>query len=285
MFVNMTTAERALVNNLYSARPRLTVWSVLWLSILQPVLVFLLLLGLAFFATNAPALTARAKDFWRFQILLEHKPIRQTKALPRSTSSAGQVIASNLLSAGGTAQAPATPPFQAAEVVPVAEDNRLTIPALDINVPVNFDIGPSDKAILDALKTGVVQLKDTSKPGEAGNVFIVGHSSSYAWDRSQHYPTIFATLSRLQPDDLITITYGQKKYRYAVRSQKIVIPSNLSVLNPTTTPTLSLMTCTPVGTSRYRLVITAEQIDPLPDITKTVPSQAPVTRTTLPVAR
>lgn len=284
MFVNMTTAERAFVNTLRQPRPRATVWSVLWLSVIQPILVFLLLLGLAFFATNAPALTARAKDYWRFQILLEHKPIRQTKALPRpssTNSSTGIIIATNLLSGGRDAPAP----VQAAETVPASEDNQLVIPALDINAPVHFDIGPKEGDILTALKTGVVHIKGTAKPGEIGNVFIIGHSSNFAWDRSQHYPTVFANLSRLQPDDLITVTYGQKKYRYAVRGQKIVSPTDVSVLNPTATPALSLMTCTPVGTSRYRLIVTAEQIDPAPDTNQKAPSLAPVQLDTLPVAR
>jgi sortase (surface protein transpeptidase) len=36
------------------------------------------------------------------------------------------------------------------------------------------------------------------------------------------------------------------------------------VLNPTDEPTLTLITCTPVGTSKNRLIVTARQIVPNP---------------------
>ena len=53
------------------------------------------------------------------------------------------------------------------------------------------------------------------------------------------------------------------RYTYRVIKKEVVDPSNVAALVVATDkPLLTLVTCTPLGTSRYRLLVTAEQISP-----------------------
>lgn len=150
-----------------------------------------------------------------------------------------------------------------AKTLPQLPENHLVIPVLHIDVPIVWE--SEEGKILDNLKDGVVRYPDTALPGEIGNIFIVGHSSNWWWDRGQ-YKSIFATLSQLKVDDEILINYQGMQYIYQVSEKKIVLPKQTEVLESKDKSILSLMTCTPVGTSWKRLVVVARQIWPDPDL-------------------
>lgn len=150
-------------------------------------------------------------------------------------------------------------------------DNRLIIPKLHLNVPI---IDPSFEALLKedwtkvesdiqgALQEGAVHYPGTAKPGQAGNFFVTGHSSYYPWAGGK-YKTVFARLSELNPGDEYWVYYGGDKHRYTVIEKKEVKPSNVDVLDQPVGKRLgTLMTCTPVGTTLRRLIITSEEVDP-----------------------
>ena len=150
-------------------------------------------------------------------------------------------------------------------------EHRLIIPKLDLNVPI---VIPSYEALLRedwsqvetdiqaSLEQGVVHYPGTAKPGQAGNFFVTGHSSYYPW-ATGNYKTVFARLHTLNVDDEYWVYYGGDKHRYIVRSVFEVKPSNVDVLDQPANRRLStLMTCTPVGTTLRRLIITAEEVDP-----------------------
>ena len=151
-------------------------------------------------------------------------------------------------------------------------ENRVIIPKLGLNVPL---VTPSYQALLDedwakveediqnALQMGVVHYPGTARPGQAGNFFVTGHSSYYPW-ASGKYKTVFARLHNLEPGDEYYVYYGGDQHRYIVRSKKEVSPTNVDVLDqPVSKRFATLMTCTPVGTTLHRLVIVAEEVDPL----------------------
>ena len=102
---------------------------------------------------------------------------------------------------------------------------------------------------------------DTAVPGKQGNVVIFGHSSGQWWAPG-NYKFIFTLLDKLQPQDKIVIDYQGVRYIYRVYAYKIVEPTDLSVLNQSSDNSLTLITCTPVGTSAKRLIIMAKQIVP-----------------------
>ena len=159
----------------------------------------------------------------------------------------------------------------ALNLAPTVYDNRLSIPSLNINAPI---IEPSlgidslqakdwnalESQIQDTLLQGVVHYPGTAKPGKIGNAFITGHSSNYIWELSE-YNTVFALLPQIEIGAEIRVTYNQKDYLYRVTEKKEVKPDDVSILKQGDQKILTLMTCTPVGTTLKRLVVTAELIE------------------------
>jgi sortase A len=60
------------------------------------------------------------------------------------------------------------------------------------------------------------------------------------------------------------VDFKGKRYIYRVTTTKVVTPNDVSVLGQTKTPTLTLITCTPVGTSKNRFIVQARQVSPDP---------------------
>lgn len=137
-------------------------------------------------------------------------------------------------------------------------DFHLLIPSLDIAAPIIADVDGNNKdAYFKALQGGVAHYKNTAKPGEGGNIFIFGHSSYYAWDPGK-YKTIFRPLDKIKTNDEIDIWYSGKEYKYKVAETKIVEPTDVSVLKPTSTEQVTLMTCYPPGTTQKRFIVIAK---------------------------
>jgi sortase A len=156
----------------------------------------------------------------------------------------------------------------------VGPEPQIIIPKINVDVPVVYDtpsIAESD--IQNSLESGVVHYPTTAKPGENGNVVIVGHSSNNLLNRGK-YKFAFVLLNKLETGDTITLQYNSKRYVYKVYEKIIVDPSEVGVLGPTDKKaSVSLITCDPPGTSLKRLVIRAEQISPTTD--SNIASNAP----------
>jgi sortase A len=99
-------------------------------------------------------------------------------------------------------------------------------------------------------------------PGQVGNFVVTGHSAGDVYS-SNPYKYIFSGLERLEDGDLIYVNYKSTRYTYRVTKKEVVEPTNVGALiTPTDKPLITLVTCTPLGTSRYRLLVTGEQISP-----------------------
>lgn len=152
---------------------------------------------------------------------------------------------------------------------PVTDSNPkmshgLHIERLGINAPILYDQDATNELeLLTTLQLGVSHLLGTARPGEIGSTVIVGHSSNYPWNPGK-YKTIFSSLNRLQTGDYIQLQRGEISFIYQVSDKRVVKPTDLSVLAQTTEPQLILITCTPLGTTFRRLVVTARQISPQP---------------------
>lgn len=145
----------------------------------------------------------------------------------------------------------------------VSPDPRLIIPKLNVDVPVHFGITLDE--VMSAMNNGVAHYRiagASAYPGEVGNLVITGHSAGDVYSSNQ-YKYIFSGLERLEDGDLIYVNYNSVRYTYRVIKKEVVEPSNVAALVvDTDKPLLTLVTCTPLGTSRYRLLVTAEQISP-----------------------
>lgn len=145
----------------------------------------------------------------------------------------------------------------------VSAEPRLIIPKLNVDVPIRFDLELDD--VMSAMNNGVAHYRiagASAYPGEIGNFVITGHSAGDIYS-SNPYKYIFSGLERLEDGDLIYVNYNSVRYTYRVIKKEVVEPTNVAALVVNTDkPLLTLVTCTPLGTSRYRLLVTAEQISP-----------------------
>ena len=145
----------------------------------------------------------------------------------------------------------------------VSDEPRLIIPKLNVDVPVRFDVNVSD--IMEAMNSGVAHYRiagASAYPGEIGNFIVTGHSAGDIYS-SNPYKYIFSGLERLENGDLIYMNYNSVRYTYRVVKKQVVEPSDVAALIvETDKPIITLVTCTPLGTSRYRLLVTGEQISP-----------------------
>lgn len=166
-----------------------------------------------------------------------------------------------------------TPPIHIDENAPP----KIGIPKIAVDAPVVYGQTVIDeKAFQRALRDGVVHYPATATPGELGNVVIFGHSSGQWWAPG-NYKFVFSLLDKLVPKDQITLDYRGIRYVYEVTGTRIVVPEDVSVLKPSDDHRLTLITCTPVGSNKKRLIIDAKQISPstTPPVTTTTKKIVP----------
>lgn len=217
---------------------------------IKPVLGLVSLVFAAYLVLTAPAQLAKLEYFFdNFgkQSIVEASYIENNLSFSQAISSALKQ---------GKFNVPKSQELKKLKTKPAGlSDNRLVIPKTKVVAPIIWNSGTDEKAMLASLQKGVAHYSFTSTPNAtSGNVFITGHSSNYWWDKGK-YNTVFALLDKLKPGDRAYIQYENKIYIYKVAKSVTVRPSNLTIANETKKPTLSLMTCTPVGTSLNRLVV------------------------------
>lgn len=161
-------------------------------------------------------------------------------------------------------------------------DNHIYIPKISVDAPITWMVQNTEEATSSALEKGAIHLLGTALPGKVGNVFITAHSSNYAWAPGQ-YKSLFALLNNLVVGDPVYLKYQNVAYLYKVNQKTVVKPDDISVLDQGNESKLTLMTCTPVGTTLNRLIITANQI--YPDLTQNTPMKFNVENNSLPTIR
>jgi sortase A len=119
----------------------------------------------------------------------------------------------------------------------------LRIPKISLEVPVFND---TDDLTLDR---GVGRILGTAQVGRPGNLGIAGHRDGF-----------FRGLKDIEIGDTIELQRPGGTDRYRVSQLQIVEPTDVYVLNASSKPTLTLVTCYPfyyVGSAPKRYVVTA----------------------------
>ncbi len=130
----------------------------------------------------------------------------------------------------------------------------LTIPKLKI-YQANVIVGAR------SLDKNLAQYPGTAMPGQPGNTVILGHSVLPQFFNPDNYLTIFSWLYRLKQGDRVLIDYGQKRFVYQVDDLYEISPKNLQPLRQDFHDrTLTLITCSPPGTSLRRLIVTTHLV-------------------------
>jgi sortase A len=148
-------------------------------------------------------------------------------------------------------------PVAPAHHSPVPPAVAPNIPAPAIGAPVGtIDIPKISLDMVVVSGTGTAQLEmgpghypGTPLPGEAGNVAIAGHRTTYL------HP--FYNLNELVPGDDILLTTVQGAFLYQMTSSQVVVPTDVAVVGATLTPQLTLTTCNPRYSASTRLVVHA----------------------------
>ncbi|MBI3070309.1 MAG: sortase, partial [Candidatus Levybacteria bacterium] len=104
----------------------------------------------------------------------------------------------------------------------------------------------------------LVNYPGTAIPSDNGNAVVYGHSTLPQLFDPGNYKTIFATLYKLSVGDEVFATVENVTYRYKIFSVTVVDPSDTSIFSQTYDNSyLTLVTCTPPGTTWKRLIIKA----------------------------
>jgi sortase A len=147
---------------------------------------------------------------------------------------------------------PAPPPPPEGDAVA-----RLRIPKIGVD---SFVVNGVSR---DDLRKGPGHYPDTPLPGQEGNSAIAGHRTTYG--------APFGDLDQLAEGDLIQVRTLQGSFKYRVKEQLVVDPTDLAVIDPSPVDpdnpsegfraTLTLTTCNPKYSAAQRLVIQAD-LDP-----------------------
>ena len=125
---------------------------------------------------------------------------------------------------------------------------RLEIPRL--NVAAIIRAGSDART----LRLAIGHIKGTALPGEVGNVGLAAHRD-----------TFFRRLGEIRAGDDIRLVTPDGTFVYQVASTQVVEPTEVSVLDPTEQPALTLVTCYPfryVGSAPQRFIVRAHLVDP-----------------------
>jgi sortase A len=121
---------------------------------------------------------------------------------------------------------------------------HLVIPKIGVNNYVVEGVGSAQ------LAEGPGHYPGTAAIGGKGNVGIAGHRTTHG--------APFYDLNELKAGDLIYLTnLSGQTFTYRVATQFVVSPDDGAVLDPTTTPSLTLTTCNPRYSAAQRLIVRA----------------------------
>lgn len=125
---------------------------------------------------------------------------------------------------------------------------RLLIPRLHLRAVVHEGAGE------DTLDVALGHIPGTALPGQPGNVGVAGHRD-----------TLFRDLRRIAKNDVIQFQTPAATYSYQVESTRIVKPREVSVLDASPHPEITLVTCYPfhyIGAAPDRFIVKARLVTP-----------------------
>jgi sortase A len=122
----------------------------------------------------------------------------------------------------------------------------LRIPKIRLEVAVLPD---TDDSTLDR---GVGHIEGTAPPGTDGNLGIAGHRDGF-----------FRGLKDVTPGDVVEVDTIEGRDIYRIERTWVVDPEDVSVLEPTSTRSLTLVTCYPfyfIGSAPNRFIVRAVRV-------------------------
>jgi sortase A len=121
---------------------------------------------------------------------------------------------------------------------------RIQIPTINVDAPV---VEGDD---WELLKQGAGHHIGSANPGETGNCIISAHNDIFG--------KIFRDLPDLGLGDEVFVHTASQVYRYVVTQKRFIEPTEISVMYPTSSPVLTLISCYPYGIDTHRIIIIGE---------------------------
>ncbi len=134
---------------------------------------------------------------------------------------------------------------------PTPAENRVVIPSIGVDMEI-FE-GPNEKT-LD--RGGIWRIPNTSTPDQGSNTVVSGH-------RWRYLPPSNSTLyllDKVKDGEPVIVYWRGKEYDYRISGREVVDPSRVEILGPTDKPRLTIFTCTPLYSTKQRLVLYGELI-------------------------
>jgi sortase A len=145
---------------------------------------------------------------------------------------------------------PDAPPENPYADVPVTRLGSLSIPKIGLQHDIYEGIW------LTVINQGPGHWPHSALPGQRGNAVFPGHRTTFS------HP--FRDLDRLAPGDQIIFHMPDADQVYAVRQTIIVKPTDMSVVDQTETPTVTLIACHPKGSAAQRIVVKGDLVATIP---------------------
>lgn len=191
-------------------------------------------------SSAGPAVTETASASTAVASPLSTPVIVQSAAAPSQTPAASAGGTTVALPANSAAALPSDEPAEAASAPASAA------PQAELPVHLQIDaIGLNTNVVPTGVVNGVWQVADfaagymrgTGLPGRPGNVAVAGHDDIQG--------EVFRHLKSVKMGDAIVLDTPTHDYRYVVDSIRYVNPEDTSVIGPSPTARLTLITCWP----------------------------------------
>jgi LPXTG-site transpeptidase (sortase) family protein len=140
---------------------------------------------------------------------------------------------------------------------------HLEIPAIEVDTEViegGIIMNQQGEPEWETVPFVALHYRDTAPVGGRGNAVISGHVVTISMGN------VFRDLYKLNFGDTVTVETAEGRFTYVVDDLKLVTPSSVEVMAPTTSPTLTLITCGGEFDSRSRsfsdrLIVTSRLVD------------------------
>lgn len=178
-------------------------------------------------AGAAPAVAAELA----VEQLIEELPV------PSSTTTTAAPVAA----APAPRTKPVAPPANERAKTPIVKIGEIRIPKIGLVHPVYEGV------TLTVIDKGPGHWPGSAVPGQLGNAVFAGHRVTHS------HP--FRNVDKLVAGDEIIFVMPDGTYTYKMTKQEIVKPTDVWIVNPTPTATLTLFACHPPGSAAKRIVI------------------------------
>ena len=134
---------------------------------------------------------------------------------------------------------------------PYVVHGTLALPTIGVSQPLHEGV------TLTAINHGPSHWPGTAMPGQAGNVVVAGHRTTYTKP--------FHDLDVLQPGDPLVFTMNDGTVvTYELTGTSIVDPNGMHIVDQTPEHTATLFACHPKGSAAHRIVAHFRQVGPAP---------------------